>query len=290
MMKYDVTAVGEVLFDEFPEHKCPGGAAANVAVIGAETGLTTALISAVGNDQNGRELLDMLHAFSVDTSAIAVTDLPTGRVKVTLNGTHPSYEICLDSAWDFIPFSEAARQTVQNSRTVVFGSLAQRSETSRQTIIQLLKSAPDARKIFDINIRQHFYSRELIENSLLLADTLKISEEELPAVAACLELPIEPDAFAAAVMKNFTPDEILFTCGAKGAVIYSRNEPKFTVPAHSIGKVVDTVGAGDAFLAGYIRGRIAGKKRYDSAELASRTAGVVCTVAGAWKKLPAAEL
>lgn len=289
-MKYDIAAIGEVLFDEFPQYKCPGGAAANVAVIGAETGLKTALVSAVGEDDNGRELLAMLREFKVDTSAVAVTDHPTGKVKVTLNGTQPSYEICLDSAWDFIPCSALAMQTVQNSRSVVFGSLAQRSETSQNTILQLLAPHQEIWKIFDINIRQNFYSRKLIETSLKLADTLKISEEELPQVASCLGLPADHLEFVNAAIDKFHLTEILFTRGADGAIIFCKDEEPVTIPAYCAGELVDTVGAGDAFLAGYIRGRLSGKNRYDSAKLASRTAGVVCTVAGAWKKLPAAEL
>lgn len=285
-MKFDIAAVGEVLFDEFPEYKCPGGAAANVAVIGAATGLKTTLISAVGNDSSGRELLCMLKDFSVDTSAVAVNEQPTGKVKVTLQDTHPSYDICTGSAWDNIPYSPAALFAVQNADAVVFGSLAQRSEVSRQTILQLLQTRSDNWKIFDINIRQDFYSRELIESSLLLADTLKISDEELPVVSSCLALPEAYEAFAAAVMEKYDLKEILLTRGAEGAVVFSKNEAAFSVPAYDAGKLADTVGAGDAFLAGYIRGRLSGKSRYDSALLAARTAGLVCTVAGAWKKLP----
>lgn len=287
-MKYHIAAIGEVLFDVFPEGRRPGGAPANVAVIAAALGLKTALISAVGKDEAGDELLNELSVRGVNTDAVSRTDHPTGMVMVTVRNTIPSYEICLGVAWDNIPVNDTAAGIAADAGALVFGSLAQRSTVSRDTIMRLLKESSHPWKIFDINLRQDYYSLETVTESLHLADTLKISEEELPTVAKLLDLPAAPDAFAEAVAARYDLTEVLLTRGAEGCLIFHGAE-QWSIPAYDAGPIADTVGAGDAFLAGYIRGRLAGMDRKEAGELASRTAGVVCTVTGAWAELPAID-
>ena len=254
-MKYQIIGLGELLFDELPDGKRPGGAPANVAVIASGLGLKTALISAVGNDQSGNELIEKLQSFGVTTSLIARNTYPSGRVKVTLDHGIPSYEICLDSAWDHIPWTGQALDALNNCDAAVFGSLAQRSPESGSNIPKLLSESRARWKIFDMNLRQNFYSRELLQKSLEIADILKISDEELPQAAEALNLPQQPDFILSQLKTQYNLQEIIFTRGAKGSTIISANEVVET-PAYTMGALADTVGAGDAFLAGYISGII----------------------------------
>lgn len=184
-----IVGLGEILWDVFPEGKVMGGAPANFAYHVSQFGLDGYAVSAVGKDNLGSEILDILSEKKLNTH-IAEVDYPTGTVQVTLSGNGiPQYEICEGVAWDNIPFTEDLKDLAMRTQTVCFGSLAQRNEMSRSTINQFLDSMPaGSMKIFDINLRQHFYSKEVIESSLHKCNILKINDEEVILVAKLLNL------------------------------------------------------------------------------------------------------
>ena len=184
--------MGELLWDMLPDGKKVGGAPANFANHIANLGLNGLIVSAVGNDSLGNEILDSLK-ISKAKLAVAQTTYPTGTVNVHLDGNGiPSYEICENTAWDNIPFTPELEEIARQTRAVCFGSLAQRSSVSRNTIERFLDAMPaDSLKIFDINLRQNYYSKEIISNSLKRCDIFKINDEELEIVKQLFQIEIE---------------------------------------------------------------------------------------------------
>ena len=179
-----VIGLGEILWDVFPERKILGGAPANFAYHASQFGCDAYAVSAVGKDLLGKEILDSLAEKRLNF-LIESTDYPTGTVQVTLNDKGiPQYEICENVAWDNIPFTQRTEELALKCNAVCFGSLAQRNEASRTSIYRFLQLVPqDAYKIFDINLRQHFYTKEIIHDSLLKSNIFKINEEEVVIVA-----------------------------------------------------------------------------------------------------------
>lgn len=285
-----IVGLGEILWDVFPERKILGGAPANFAYHISQFGFNGYALSAIGNDLLGKEILNSLEEKKLNY-LIETTDFPTGTVQVTLdeNGV-PQYEICENVAWDNIPFTARTENLAKNTAAVCFGSLAQRNKISRETIRQFLKSVPkDCLKIFDINLRQHFYSKKLIEESLELADILKINDDEILIVAELFgwEKLNEKD-ICIELLKKYDLNIVILTKGAEGSFVYNHKESSFhpTPKVH----VADTVGAGDSFTAAFLASYLHNGSIVDAHQLAVEISAYVCTQHGAMPALPDAYL
>jgi fructokinase len=249
-MSKKIICFGEMLWDVFPKEKLPGGAPMNVALHLQHLGCAVSMISSIGNDKLGHKLKSFVEKKGLNTAFIQVDEeYPTGTVLVDdTDKENISYDIVKPSAWDHIAWDETISREVQLSDALLFGSLAARNDTSRQTLFKLLEK--DLLKILDINLRPPHYSPELLEQLLEKADILKINEEELTILADYLDLPSKMPAALEKLSETFEIDTICVTLGAKGAVLFSLEE-MVTHPGYPV-QVLDTVGAGDAFLAGFV--------------------------------------
>lgn len=275
--KAKVVAIGELLWDMLPSGKQLGGAPANFAYWAGRGGCSAAVVSAIGRDALGDEILDSLQCRGLDLSALQRNDRPTGTVKVTISGDgQPSYEICEGVAWDCIKADAAALKAVSDADAICWGSLAQRTPEGCGNILKLLDAAPEGCvKIFDINLRQHYYSREIIGQSLQRADILKLNEDELPVV---LEMFAARDARE--LMERFSLKYLIFTSGALKSEVFCADGEYSCIPTPKV-EVVSTVGAGDSFTATFIaelfKGRAVGAAHLRAVEQSAD----VCRHAGA---------
>ncbi len=283
-----VVGLGEVLWDLLPAGKQLGGAAANFAYHAQTLGAAAKLVSTVGDDGLGKEMLEKLGDMQMAVDCVTVhPTAPTGTVSIALteNG-QPQYTIRENVAWDYITPNELARATVARADAICFGTLAQRSAVSRAAIRSLVASTrPAAYRVFDVNLRQNFFSAEVIESSLRLANIVKISDEEFPLLAGMLGLPAAAPEQLAELARRFDLELVALTRGAKGSVFYShgRYSQVKGVPA----KVVDTVGAGDSFTAAMVMGLLAGWDLDRINGRANEVAAYVVSQPGATPKLPA---
>ncbi|MEQ1861640.1 MAG: carbohydrate kinase [Chthoniobacteraceae bacterium] len=268
-MKPRVFALGEVLWDLLPGGPVLGGAPANFAHHARALGAETTLISRVGDDELGREILRHF-AVQVDPQR------PTGTVSVELTDGQPRYTIHENVAWDAIEPDGRVRE----ADVVCFGSLAQRAAISRASIQRMVAATrPDALRVFDINLRQHFYSREVIETSLALANVLKLNDAELPVIEEMFALR-DIEAIAA----RFDLRAVALTRGSEGCVLWS--DGARAEHAGVATTVRDTIGAGDSFTAALTLGLLAGRPLDRVLDHASRIAAYVCSQSGATPPLP----
>ena len=269
---------GELLWDMLPEGKRCGGAPANVICHLGRLGIRGAVVSAVGNDPLGDELLDFLTENGLDTSFITRNSLPTGKVNVTLHNGIPDYDIAYPSAWDAITVTEPLKKVLPGVSAVVYGTLAQRDERSRAAIRTVLDSSPaSCWKLFDINLRQNFYDAQMIRDSLDAANVLKINDEELPVVADLFGLAGSRDEIVSVLMKRWELRYVILTLGAKGSMLFDGKKCS-VFPVAPCRKVEDTVGCGDAFLAAWCASTLRGKSPEDAmaagTELSAHVAGI----------------
>ena len=254
-----IAGLGEVLWDMLPDGRQCGGAPANVIFHASKLGAQGLVVSAVGADADGDDLLAFLKGKGIDCSLVARNDLPTGTVTVTLENGMPSYVIHRPAAWDAIPYTDAIDAVVPRLSAVVFGSLAQRDERSRETLFRILRHpALHALKFFDINLRQKFYSRETIAESLEVADVLKLNDEECAVLAELFGLPGDSRGAVAALADRFGLSHVILTLGAKGSMLYD-GAAFAEYPVAPCEKLVDTVGCGDSFLAAWCVAFLCGK-------------------------------
>lgn len=280
--KLKVIAIGEIVWDCLPAGRQLGGAPLNFAFFAKELGADAYAVSAVGNDSLGDETLEVAGKTCVDLSYVQRNDLPTSRVLVTLdeNGI-PQYEIVEGVAWDSIECTDSALDLVKDASVICWGSLAQRSEKSRQSVLSLLEAAPaSCVKVFDINIRQHYYSREVIETSLAYADILKLNEDELPLVASLLELTGLDHDIVCQLIEKYDLKYLVYTHGADFSEVYSATGEYSHVPTPKV-RVVDTVGAGDSFTAVFVTSLLQGLSMRESHAKAVKISAFVCTQHGA---------
>ncbi len=278
--------IGEVLWDLLPGGKKLGGAPANFAYHVHACGAQGQIVSAVGDDPHGREIVDRLTDWGLSTDLIATASAATGTVTVRLDSKRiPEFIIHEHVAWDNIPLTDAAQQQVAVAKAVCFGTLGQRSEVSRNTIRALVKRAkPQSLKVIDLNLRQRYYSKNVIDASLRLANVLKINDEELETVGELLEVTGTPQEQMRELADLYQLTTVILTRGEAGSLIL-RDEEWFDHPGVPT-EAVDTVGAGDAFTAATVIGLLANWSLEEISVRANQLAAYVCTQPGATPTLP----
>jgi fructokinase len=286
-MKQYIAGIGEALWDLFPEGAKLGGAPANFAFHTSQFGLPAIAISSLGNDELGDKAEAEFQSKGLEYLMPRI-EKPTGVVNVTLdNDGVPSYEICEGVAWDNIPFTDEIAEVAKNCQAVCWGTLSQRAQQSRETINKFIDSTPeDCIKIFDINLRQKFYSKEIIEESLCRCNILKINDEEIVEVCRLIgiEMPTQR-MMALRLMERYEIDMLILTCGTEGSYIYCMDGTESFLPTPKV-KVADTVGAGDSFTGAFIAALLCGKEVKKAHALAVEVSAYVCTQNGAMPELP----
>lgn len=276
-----IIGIGEVLWDMLPSGKKAGGAPINFVYHTLRLGAEGYAISAVGNDALGDELMREIEKIRVN-HLIEKVDYPTGTVLVELHDGIPNYTIVEGVAWDFIPLTQSMRELAQKADAICFGTLAQRSEKSRETIQALLSLVPEsAYRILDINIRQDYYSKEVILDSLRNCNIFKVNDEELVLLKELFEKQhLDDEEVCLWFVKEFNLHYLILTAGADYSQIFTP-ETSSRIQTPKV-KVVDTVGAGDSFTGTFISAILDGKPLVEAHQAAVDRAAFVCTQAGAW--------
>ena len=283
-----IVGMGEVLWDMLPEGKKIGGAPANFAYHVSQYGFDGCVVSAVGDDKLGNEILESFNNRRLNY-LIQRVPYPTGTVQIELDEAGiPRYEIKENVAWDNIPFTVDLEKLAKKTRAVCFGSLAQRNTVSRETINRFLDVMSDAAgqyRVFDVNLRQGFYDKEILCNSMKRCNILKINDEELIAVSRMFEYPgINLEDKCRALLSEYGLEILILTCGVNGSYVFTWENVSF-VNTPKI-EVADTVGAGDSFTATFISAILKGKSIREAHELAVEVSAYVCTQNGAMPELP----
>ena len=281
-----IVGLGEALWDVLPEGKKLGGAPANFAYHTGQFGLDTLAISALGEDRLGDETIAAIEEQGLNYMMPRVP-YPTGTVQVTLDDEGiPAYDIKENVAWDNIPFTDEMKAVAQNCRAVCFGSLAQRNVVSRGTIKKFLSATPDdCMKIFDINLRQSFYTKEVIDESLHLCNVLKINDEELVVIGRMFGYPgLDMQDKCWLLLGKYNLDILVLTCGVNGSYVFTPGSMSFYETPKV--EVADTVGAGDSFTGTFCACILKGKSVADAHRIAVDASAFVCTQKGAMPKLP----
>jgi fructokinase len=280
--------LGETLWDVFPDGAVWGGAPGNVACHAAGLGAESFMVSGVGCDELGERGIAALETHGIDCRHVQRAPRhPTGTVTVSLGPAgDASYVFASDTAWDHLAWEPSLGELAARASAVCFGTLGQRAEQSRRTICRFLTAAGQAVRVFDVNLRQAFYSPELIRESLALATVLKLNDDELPVVAAACGVSAEdPVAAVRELAERLGLRLAALTRGAAGSVLVADGVVS-TRPAEAR-TIVDTVGAGDAFTAAVVMGMLAGRPLETMHDHAARLAAFVCGHRGATPKIPA---
>jgi fructokinase len=285
-----IVGLGEVLWDVFPDGPRFGGAPANFTSTAAALApgeCDVHMISAVGRDDLGRRALELLQRRGVNTSCVAVVDRPTGQVLVRLDAAgQPSYEISEGAAWDNIEWTHQLRQVATTAEAVCFGTLGQRSETSRRTIQRFVEATPEnCLRVFDVNLRPPSWTEEIVLRSLELANVVKLNDAELAELAPVLDLSGTLDDMLSHLIRRFSLRVVALTRGEDGALLVSASGESSDLPSQPTA-VADTVGAGDAYTAALAIGLLRGHSIETINAWAIRVAAFVCSQAGATPALP----
>lgn len=286
MHQRTVVGIGELLWDCFRDAKRPGGAPANVAYHAGQLGMAGVVVSRVGRDPPGDALLQELADRGVTDEAIQRDDgHPTGRVTVdTTQADHPVYTIHEDVAWDYIEFDAVAGDVTRRASAICFGTLAQRSSTSRATIRRVLECTKDPLLVYDVNLRPPWYERSIIEHSLRQCHVAKLNDEEIRVLAQILHLgAADVEGGATALRERFDLQVVCITRGNRGCYAASAYE-RVDVPGSPI-DVVDTVGAGDAFTAAFVCGWLLNWSLDKAARFANEVGAIVAGHQGAMPNL-----
>ena len=286
MKAHLVAGLGEILWDMLPSGKKLGGAPANFAYHISCFGLDGIALSAIGDDMLGREIEDRLDSAGLAHS-LQISDKPTGTVKVTLSGAGiPEYDIVEDVAWDSLKFDGVYAGIAAECSCVCFGTLAQRSGASRKCIQSFLDAMPEGSlKVYDINLRQNYYSGEIIRESVSKSDILKLNDDELRIVAdmfGCRDM--SPVDVCRSLLDRGGLKLVVLTCGVAGSYVVAADKVLFHETP--VVDVVDTVGAGDSFTAAFCAALLKGRDLEAAHDAAVRVSAFVCTRDGAMPELP----
>ena len=283
-----IVGMGEALWDVLPDGKKIGGAPANFAYHVSQFGLDSCAVSAIGDDALGEELLENFDRKGVN-HLIEKVPYPTGTVQVEIDQAGiPQYEIKENVAWDNIPYTARLDFLASRTRAVCFGSLAQRNIVSRNTINRFIDAMPEkgALKVFDVNLRQGFYNKEILCNSMQKCNILKINDEELVAVSRMFGYPgIDLQDKCWILLGKYNLQMLILTCGINGSYVFTPGNVSFQ-PTPKV-DVADTVGAGDSFTATFIACTLKGMPVAEAHRRAVEVSAYVCTQAGAMPTLPA---
>lgn len=283
-----VVGMGEALWDVLPKGKKIGGAPANFAYHVSQFGLPSCVVSAIGNDALGKEIIENFTSKGLD-QLIAEVPYPTGTVQVEIDQTGiPLYDIKENVAWDNIPYTEHLDALAKRTKAVCFGSLAQRNVVSRNTINHFLDTMPkddDSLIVFDVNLRQGFYNKEILCKSMQNCNILKINDEELITVSRMFGYPgIDLQDKCWILLGKYNLKMLILTCGINGSYVFTPGNVSFQ-PTPKV-EVADTVGAGDSFTAAFIASILKGKSVTEAHSIAVKTSAYVCTQKGAMPILP----
>ena len=281
-----IVGLGEALWDCLPEGRKIGGAPANFAYHASQFGFESYAVSAVGNDSLGDETIAALESNGLNIVMPRV-DFPTGQVQVSLDAEGvATYDIKEGSAWDNIPFTHDIREVAIGCGAVCWGSLAQRNTVSRDTIYRFLDYTPmDCLKIFDINLRQNFYSKEVICESLKRCNVLKINDEELVTIGRMFGYPgLDIENKCWLILGKYDLDMLVLTCGVNGSYVFTPGNLSFQETPKV--EVADTVGAGDSFTGTFCACILKGMSVPEAHKRAVEVSAYVCTQQGAMPEIP----
>lgn len=287
-MERYIVGIGEALWDMLPDGRKIGGAPANFAYHTSQFGFSSKAVSAVGNDALGDEILEVFNQKRLEYM-IERVDYPTGTVQVELDKEGvPQYEIKESVAWDNIPFTPELEELAKNTQVVCFGSLAQRNAVSHKTICRFLDAMPEGErsyKIYDINLRQHFYTKEGIVDSMERCNILKINDDELEVISELFNLlstDIQDRCWT--LLSRYDLNMLILTCGVYGSYLFTHGNVSF-IETPKV-EVADTVGAGDSFTATFIAAILNGDNVNEAHKKAVRVSAYVCTQHGAMPVIP----
>lgn len=283
-----IIGMGEALWDVLPTGKKIGGAPANFAFHVSQFGLPSCVVSAIGDDTLGNEIIENFTSKGLNQH-IEKVPYPTGTVQVEIDQAGiPQYDIKENVAWDNIPYTDELEALAKRTKAVCFGSLAQRNIVSRTTINKFLDAMPkndDTLIVFDVNLRQGFYNKEILCNSMQKCNILKINDEELVTVSRMFGYPgIDLQDKCWILLGKYNLKMLILTCGINGSYVFTPGNVSF-YPTPKV-EVADTVGAGDSFTAAFIASIIKGKEIKEAHRLAVETSAFVCTKKGAMPILP----
>lgn len=288
IMNNVVVGMGEALWDVLPDGKKIGGAPANFVYHVSQFGLPSCVVSAVGDDPLGKEITDNFTSKGLN-QLIATVPYPTGTVQVEIDQAGiPQYEIKENVAWDNIPYTPDLDALAARTKAVCFGSLAQRNAVSRDTINRFLDAMPqddDSLVVFDVNLRQSLYNKEILCNSMTRCNILKINDEELVTVSRMHRLATsDQPTQCRMLLEQYGLKILILTCGINGSYVFTPGNVSFQ-PTPKV-EVADTVGAGDSFTAAFIASILQGRSVAEAHARAVRTSAFVCTCKGAMPILP----
>ena len=283
-----IVGIGEALWDVLPEGKKIGGAPANFAYHVSQFGLQSCIVSAVGDDALGKEILDNFREKNLN-HIVETVPYPTGTVQVELdpNGV-PQYDIKENVAWDNIPFTPQLEELAHRTRAICYGSLAQRNVVTRQTINRFIDAMPKDQEnliVFDVNLRQRFYTKEILDESMKRCNVLKINDEELVTISRMLGYPgTDLQSKCWILLGRYDLKMLILTCGVNGSYIFTSGNMSYLATPQV--EVADTVGAGDSFTATFTSSIIKGLPVAESHRRAVEVSAFVCTQHGAMPVLP----
>jgi fructokinase len=284
---YVIAGIGEILWDVFPSGKKVGGAPANFAYHTRVQGARSEVVSCIGDDDSGREIITHLKKIGLSDNYIFIDNQhPTGWVDIDLDDDgKPNFTIHEQVAWDYIPFTDELRKFATQVNAVCFGSLAQRSAVSRSAIRSFLQNTPEkSLRVLDINLRQQYYDAATIKSCLRMANCLKLNEDELPVVQRLLGLKGSADKVVNHLVEEYGLVLLALTMGSRGSRLLGVGEDSFLESPKV--DVVDTVGAGDAFTAAMVIGFLENYPIPVIHKKANFLSAYVCTQTGATPDIP----
>ncbi len=282
MTEKTILSLGEILWDLLPSGAVLGGAPFNFAYRVHSLQYQSRMVSRLGRDEYGQLAWERIQRLGMDTHFIQWDDTkPTGTVRITLDERNqPDYYIVPDVAYDEIQYTDEILDAASQADCICFGTLAQRSETSRRTLWRILENASHALKLLDINLRKNCYSTETIQQSLQQADVLKLNELEAPFLAELFSLPKDIPGFCAALMKRWPLSQCLVTLGERGVFAASLEGTAVYEPGYSV-QLVDPCGSGDAFTAGFLDQFFRGRPLRECCRFGNALGALVATQPGA---------